>query len=357
MKTASPKWSRRRAAKPAPARRKGAKPVRARAAGAPAFVEPMKALAVSEVPAGDWRLEIKYDGFRALALVDHGSAELWSRNRKPWVDRFAPIRAALERLRCEDAILDGEIVSLDEQGRPSFQRLQNEGHDDPARLRYYVFDLLRLNGRSYLEDPLEERQAAVVRLLAKAPAILAVSPVFDQSPKDLLAAARKQGLEGIIAKAAGSPYEPGRRSGTWLKCRIAHDQEFVIGGFTPPKGARPYFGALLVGYYADGPLMYAGKVGTGFDTKKLAALSAKFASLRADRCPFANLPADRRSRFGQGMTAAAMREVTWLKPSLVAQIKFAEWTNEGALRQPVFLGLRTDKAAKEVVREATAAGD
>ncbi|HEX2101419.1 MAG TPA: non-homologous end-joining DNA ligase [Candidatus Synoicihabitans sp.] len=315
----------------------------------------MKALAVPAIPAGDWQLEIKYDGYRALALLDGGRVELWSRNRKQWVDRFAEIRRALERVRCEDAILDGEIVALDDEGRPSFQLLQNEGRASaPLQLRFYVFDLMRLDGDDWMARPIEQRQEALRDLLHRAPPEIVLSPVFRDAPERLLAEARRRGLEGIVAKAAGSPYEPGRRSGTWLKCRIAHEQEFVIGGYTPPGGSRSHFGALLVGFYEGTRLMYAGKVGTGFDARKLRELHERFQPLRRAECPFTNLPSPRRSRFGQAMTAAAMREVTWLRPKLVAQIKFAEWTDDAALRQPVFLGLREDKPAREVVREALA---
>lgn len=316
----------------------------------------MKALAVTAVPDGDWRLEIKYDGYRALALLDRGQVSLWSRNRKEWVDRFGELRRALARLDCDDAILDGEIVALDEEGRPSFQRLQNEARPGgaPAVLRYYVFDLLRLDGESLLDRPLEQRQEALADLLRQPPEGVALSPVFGERPERLLAEARRRGLEGIIAKAAGSRYEPGRRSGAWLKCRLAREQEFVIGGYTPPQGSRRHIGALLVGTYEGGRLIYAGKVGTGFDAATLRALHGRFEPLRQATCPFANLPVNRRSRFGQSMTAAAMRSVTWLRPELVAQIRFAEWTDDGALRQPVFLGLREDKPARDVVRETLA---
>ena len=160
----------------------------------------------------------------------------------------------------------------------------------------------------------------------------------------------------INAKQAGSQYEPDRRSGLWLKCKVHGEQEFVIGGFTPPKNSRPHFGALLVGYYDGGKLMYAGKVGSGFDHARLAALHRAFLQRATPACPFANLPAPRSGR-GATMTASAMREVTWVKPELVAQIRFTEWTDDGLLRHPVFLGLRTDKRATEVVREAPPARD
>jgi bifunctional non-homologous end joining protein LigD len=171
------------------------------------------------------------------------------------------------------------------------------------------------------------------------------------APENFLEAAREQGLEGIIAKRPGSFYEPERRSGAWLKCKVHAEQEFVIGGFTAPQRSRPFFGAILVGYYERGRLLYAGKVGTGFDYAQLKSLHAQFLQRTCAECPFANLPMERRPRFSAGMTRTEMRKVTWTKPDLVAQVKFAEWTDDGVLRQPVFLGLRTDKAAKAVHRE------
>ena len=212
--------------------------------------------------------------------------------------------------------------------------------------------LLHLDGRSLLREPIERRRAALEKLLARPSDVLRLSAVLDAPPEKVLTEAARLGLEGIVAKAAGSSYEPGRRSGAWLKCRIASEQEFVIGGYTPPEGARSHFGALLIGYQADGRLRYAGKVGTGFDERRLAELHRLFQARRRARCPFVNLPATNRRRFGQTMNAAAMRHVHWLRPDLVCQVRFAEWTEGGHLRQPVFIGLRRDKPAAEVVREA-----
>lgn len=316
------------------------------------FIPPMKALSVEAVPAGNWRLEIKLDGYRALAVIDRGRVELWSRNRKPLTSGYPEIAEALRKLKCESAVLDGEIVALDAAGRSRFQLLQGRGLGDRPDIVYYVFDLLQLDGRSWLQEPLEARQAALAALLGKGSSVVRLSPVFDTEPETLLEAARQQGLEGIIAKQAGSPYEPDRRSGVWLKCKVHGEQEFVIGGFTPPKNSRPHFGALLVGYYEGGKLLYAGKVGSGFDHARLGALHREFLHRATPTCPFANLSAPRTAGRGAGMTASAMREVTWVKPDLVAQVRFTEWTDDGLLRHPVFLGLRNDKRAAEVVREA-----
>lgn len=319
----------------------------------PRFVEPMKALgvdAIPESPPGEWHCEIKYDGYRALALLNRGKVELWSRNHKP-LD-YPEIVPFLEKLKCRDAAIDGEIVALDARGRSSFQTLQGRDLGERPPIVFYLFDLLHLDGKSLLHLPLEVRRVALEKLLEKPAKALQLSPVFHVPPEALLAEAKRQGLEGIVLKRQGSAYEVGKRSGAWLKVKNLNEQEFVVGGFTPPQNSRQYFGAILVGYYRREKLLYAGKVGTGFDTALLRTLHAKFAKLTAPTCPFANLPLAHRSRFGQGMTPAVMRTVGWLKPTLVAQIEFAEWTREGMLRHPVFLGLRQDKPAEDVRREA-----
>jgi len=314
------------------------------------YITPMKALSVETVPKGKWRLEIKLDGYRAVAVINQGEIELWSRNHKSLAADYPEVVEALRKIPCTNAVIDGEIVALDAEGRSRFQLLQNRGESRPP-IVYYVFDLLHHDGRSLLRTPIEERQIALEVLVGKGSSALRFSPVFDLEPEKLLAQVRAKQLEGIIAKQPGSFYEPDRRSGTWLKCKVHGEQEFVIGGFTPPKNSRPHFGALLVGYYEDGRLRYAGKVGSGFNTERLASLHREFMKRRIAECPFSDLPSPKRSRFGGGMTRGMMREVTWVKPELVAQVQFTEWTDEGSLRHPVFLGLRDDKPAKQVVRE------
>lgn len=310
----------------------------------PHYIEPMKALGVPAIEGEDWQLEIKYDGFRAIAIVADGQVELWSRNEKPLTGAFPEVADGLSQLPCRNAMLDGEIVAVDAEGRPSFQLLQGigSGASRPPIL-YYVFDLLHWNGRSYLEEPIETRREALEEFLKRTPDCVRVSPVFDQPPDVLLEEVRRRGLEGIVAKRRGSVYEPGARSGAWVKHRVVQGQEFVIGGYTPPKGGRQHFGALLVGYFDGRELRYAGKVGAGFNSELLASLHAKFRRLESAKTPFVDAP-----------RSAGAREATWLKPQLVAQVKFSEWTRDGLLRQPVFLGLRDDKAAREVVREAAA---
>jgi len=305
----------------------------------------MKALGVSAVPAEEdgWRCEIKFDGYRAIAVINAGQVRLWSRSFKA-LD-YPEIVPPLERLRCDNAVLDGEIVALDGQGHSSFQTLQ--GRDLGARppIVFYVFDLLHLDDCPLVAEPIEARQAALAKLVGKPARPLQLSPVFDVPPAVMLAEARRQGLEGIILKRHGSLYEPARRSGAWLKVKNVNEQEFVIGGYTAPRNRRQYFGALLLGYYQDGQLLYAGKVGTGFDTDLLRSLHARFSRLVASACPFAAC---------ETIPRPIRRTTTWLQPRLVAQIKFAEWTGDGCLRQPVFLGLRHDKPAKDVRREAAA---
>lgn len=321
------------------------------------FIPPMKALGAESAPAGTWRCEIKFDGYRAVALLNNGRAELWSRNRKEMSGDYPEVVAALQKLRCHDAVLDGEIVALDAEGRSRFQLLQSRGVTGARpHIAYYLFDVMQLNGRDLRAEPIEARFEVLHALLKKPPRPLQLSPIFMVEPADMLRSVREQGLEGLIAKRPGSLYESDRRSGAWLKCKVLNEQEFVIGGFTLPQRSREFFGALLVGYYQDGKLLYAGKVGTGFNRALLRSMHATMRKLAQTQCPFANLPMSRRPRFGRGMTRAEMNSVTWLRPWLVAQIKFAEWTHDGLLRQPVFLGLRKDKAATAVRREAGAAG-
>ena len=327
---------------------------------APAFLEPMKALLVAEPPAGDWLYEIKFDGFRALALKGGGETRLLSRNEKDLGAKFPGIAEAVDTLAVRDCILDGEIVALDAEGRSSFQLLQAfELGEAPPALVYYVFDLPRLDGDDLRDLPLEERKARLENLVQNMDSggLIRYSASLGSEAAALLRRARKLGLEGLIGKRAGSRYESGRRSGGWIKLKLHHEQEFVIGGYTPPGGSREHFGALLVGVFdQEGDLVCTGKVGTGFDTTTLRALHARLEKLHRPDCPFANLPATRASRFGQGLTASALRDCHWVKPALVCQLRFSEWTRDGSLRQPVFLGLREDKDPREVVREKAKAG-
>jgi bifunctional non-homologous end joining protein LigD len=310
---------------------------------------------VDSMPAGDWIYEIKFDGFRALALRGGSEARLLSRNEKDLGGKFPEVMDSILALDVRDAIIDGEIVALDEKGRSSFQLLQafEMGQERPP-IFFYAFDLLRLNGKDFPGLPVEERKATLEKLLTDPPDTIRYSASVEDAGEDLLDRARELGVEGLIGKRIGSRYESGKRSGAWIKLKLQQQQEFVIGGYTDPEGTRKYFGAILVGVYEGNELKFAGKVGTGFNENLLRALYSKFKKISSDRCPFVDLPEKRSGPYGKPMTVSEMKRCHWLEPTLVCQIKFAEWTRDNRLRQPVFLGLREDKAAKEVVREKAA---
>ena len=319
----------------------------------PRFVQPMKPRLVDQPPLdGNWIYELKFDGIRAIAIKSGRGVRLISRNEKELNGRFPEIAAACDGLDAEECVIDGEIVALDDEGRSSFQLLQRvelEAKDAP--LVFYVFDLLQLNGRNIMSLPLAQRREFLARLLPSSRDVVRFSGELGGNPRQLLPEIKRRGLEGIIGKQRDSIYEPGRRSGSWIKLKCVNEQEFVIGGYTPPAGARKYFGALLVGYYDKVRLLFAGKVGTGFDSKTLLSLYKKLREEKSDTCPFADLPSKQAGQWVQGITPSEMRRYTWVNPKFVCQIKFAEWTRDLKLRQPVFLGLREDKDAGEVVRE------
>jgi bifunctional non-homologous end joining protein LigD len=333
------------------------KPARSKPAAAPAiaFVEPMKARLVDSPPSGNWVYEIKFDGFRALALKDGQKTSLLSRTENDLSQKFPEVTEAVGRLKTESAIVDGEIVALDPQGRSSFQLLQayDLGQERPP-IMFYAFDLLQLNGNNLRGEPLTVRKRELEKLLKKPPGVIRYSASLGGRPEDLLKQAQKLGLEGLIGKRADSPYESGRRSGAWVKLKLHHEQEMVIGGYTNPEGGRSHFGALLIGYYEKDKLYCAGKVGTGFNETLLKTLHDRLTGLSQTECPFVNLPEKRAGRYGAGVTPAEMKRCHWVSPQLVVQVKFSEWTRDGKLRQPVFLGLREDKKAREVTREEPA---
>jgi bifunctional non-homologous end joining protein LigD len=319
---------------------------------APKFIEPMKARLTTTPPEGEWIYEIKLDGFRALAFKQDGRVRLLSRNEKDLGAKFPEVAEAVGGIRANRAILDGEIVALDPKGRSSFQLLQayDLGEERPP-IFYYVFDLLELDGKDLRKKTLTTRKEILEQLLKKAPPVIRYSASLEGSPQKLLKEANRLGLEGLMAKRKDSIYEAGRRSGAWIKLKLHHEQEFVIGGYTEPQGSRQHFGSVLVGYQGKEGFKFAGKVGTGFDEALLKSLHARLEALEVSECPFQNLPEKRSGCYGQGLTVAEMKRCHWVKPSLVCQIKFSEWTRDGKLRQPVFLGLRNDKDAGEVVRE------
>lgn len=319
----------------------------------PHFIEPMKCKLVEALPKhGHWFYELKYDGYRALAIKNGRQLTLLSRNRKDLSARFPELARSLSRLACQKVTLDGEIVAL-ANDRPSFQTLQNAGQPgtDPSSIYYYAFDLLNLDGRDLTALPLEVRRNLLTQLLKRAPNGVCVSRSVEGAADVFLKEVTRRGLEGLIAKKAGSPYEAGKRSGAWIKYKFLHEQEFVIGGYTLPQGSRQAFGAILVGFYENGRLRYASKVGTGYSMDMLRRLFEKFEPLRQPKTPFCNVPEPRHGRWGQGLTASDMKRCVWLKPRLVCQVAFSEWTEGAHLRQPVFKGLRDDKDPIEVVQE------
>ena len=321
----------------------------------PRFIEPMKAKLVEKPPAtGDWMYELKFDGIRLIATKDVENISLLSRNQNDLSARFPEIVDAVRNLPAEECVLDGEVVALDEKGRSSFQLLQAremEGRKTP--IYFYAFDLLQFDGKSLVSLPLKARKNILEKVCASGDdARIRYSGPIGGDANQLLNEVQHLGLEGIIGKTGDSVYEPGRRSGAWIKLKCVNEQEFVIGGYTPPQGARKHFGAVLVGYYQDGDLIFAGKAGTGFTTKSLAALHRKFRTEERADCPFVDLPSKQNGQWVLGITPAMMKKVHWLNPKFVAEIKFAEWTRDGKLRAPVFMGLREDKKPGEVLREA-----
>jgi bifunctional non-homologous end joining protein LigD len=319
----------------------------------PRFIEPMKAKLVEKPPAtGDWIYELKFDGIRLIVIKNDQRVSLLSRNQNELAARFPEIVAAIKKLPVGECVIDGEVVALDEEGRSSFQLLQAlemEGRKSPVYL--YAFDLLQLDGKSLIDLPLEARKDVLEKLCGDAGDPIRYSGAIGSDAEPLLDEVKRRGLEGLIGKQCNSVYEPGRRSGTWVKLKCVQEQEFVIGGYTPPQGARKHFGAILVGYYDKNKLVFAGKVGTGFTVKSLSMLYKKLQKEARDDCPFVDLPSKQNGQWVQGITPSMMKKMHWVNPKFVAQIKFAEWTRDGKLRAPVFLGMRDDKDARKVIRE------
>lgn len=317
------------------------------------FIEPMKARLLASPPSsGDWIYEVKFDGYRAMAFKKNSAVRLLSRNNKELGEKFPEVADSIARVKAEQAIIDGEIVALDAEGRSSFQLLQAYalGEKRPP-IVFYAFDLLRLNGKDLRKEPLPMRKARLAELLKKAGGFVRYSASLEGRVEDLLKESRRLGLEGLIGKRKDSVYEAGQRSGAWIKLKLHHEQEMVIGGFTDPEGTREHFGALLVGYYEKGALRFAGKVGTGFNRALLEDLHTRLRKVAQKECPFADEQVGKGASSAQGLTVQERLRSHWVKPALVGQVKFSEWTRDGKLRQPVFLGLREDKNPKEVVRE------
>jgi bifunctional non-homologous end joining protein LigD len=308
----------------------------------PDFVEPQLATLVTAPPTGDdWLHEMKFDGYRILCRIDKGRATLWSRNARDWTSRFPAVAAAAGKLRARHGFLDGEVAVMLPSGTTSFQALQNSSGDQ-GQLVYFVFDLLHLDGEDLTHLGLDARKRALERLIGTTRAgIIRYSTHVVGKGAAFFRDACRRSLEGIVSKRRDSPYQSGRGR-SWLKVKCGHEQELVIGGFTEPKGARVGLGALLLGAHEDdGGLTYVGKVGTGFTHDSANRLRARLDRLRVSRSPFRRPP--------PGASSAR-----WVKPELVAEVTFTEWTADGRLRHPSFKGLREDKSADEVIRERPA---
>lgn len=320
---------------------------RARARVKPHFVPPMQCLPVTALPEDTgWTFEIKFDGFRCLALKVGDKVALYSRNEKSFTARFAHIAQALAKLP-GDYTIDGELVYVDETGKPNFQMLQNT-RDADAAVIFYAFDLLLADGEELLDRPLKIRRKRLKALLTGAPPAVRLSPLLHASVKNVFQAVQQIGLEGVIGKHEDSLYEPGERSGRWVKRRTDVQQEFVIGGYIP--GAHG-FESLLLGVYEGKQLNYVAVLRNGFVPRIRKEVAPLLKQHPSKTCPFANLPETRVSRWGGALTAEKMEKCRWLKPKLVCQASFVEWTDYGKLRHPAFLAMRDDKPARNVVRE------
>lgn len=317
-------------------------------AGFPKSIQPMLATLVDEpFDQPGWLYEIKWDGYRAVALINKGKVNLLSRNNKSFNDKFYPVHQALQSWKI-NAVLDGEVVVLNEKGVAEFGALQNWRSEADGQLIYYVFDILWLNGYSLEDLPLSARKKILKETLPPGD-MIRYSESFDTDAREFLGVAAKLGMEGIMAKKADSPYIEGERTRDWLKIKANKRQEVVIGGYTNNEDSSKLFSSLLVGVYEKGKLHYIGKIGTGFNHKTQQELYTKMKRLVSKNVPFAERPdVNAPSRFRPNPPRA---KVTWLKPKLVCEVRYAEITTDGVMRHPSFLGLRVDKPAHKVTRE------
>jgi len=309
------------------------------------FIPPMLAtLTGAPFDDPDWLFEVKWDGFRVETIVDAGDAQLWTRGEQDAARYFGPFLDPPTWLAARSAIVDGEVIALDDHGEPDFALLQARirGRGVPTGLTpfvYEVFDLLHLDGRSFLDAPLEERRRLLAGVLLPDPRIR-LSEHVEAGGIAFFEAARVRGLEGIMAKDRRSPYVPGKRTDRWLKVKIRPEQELVVGGWVTGTGKAVELGALLVGVQEDGALRYAGKIGAGFTDGNRAELLAAIAPLATDAPPFSPPP-----------PRAAARNARWLRPELVIRAEFAGWTGEGLVRQAAYKGIELEKDPRKVIRE------
>jgi bifunctional non-homologous end joining protein LigD len=336
--------SSKRSRRPAGTRADSPASLGASRAALPETFSPQLATLVDAPPGdhADWVFEIKFDGYRLLARIESGEVKLITRNANDWTAKLKPLQAELGRMRLPDGWYDGEIVVLNDKGVPDFGALQNAFDNSRAKsISYFLFDLPFVEGYDLRQTPLEARRARLRTLLSVEPStIVRFSEAFDAPAESIVSSACHLGLEGVIAKRKDSAYRSAR-SADWIKLKCSHRQEFVIGGWTDPKASRTGIGALLLGVYEKGTLRYAGNVGSGFDGQTLASTRARLDEVAADASPF-------------DTTEAIPGRPHWVRPSLVAEVTFGEWTSAGHVRHSVFHGLRLDKDAKTIVRESAA---
>jgi bifunctional non-homologous end joining protein LigD len=305
----------------------------------------MLATSAEQLPVGiDWTYEVKWDGYRTLALKSRQRVTLLSRNLKDVSAQYKWVARSVAELDAGTVLLDGEIVALDEQGRPSFQALH---HQSAQAIAYYAFDVLHHEGRDLLKVPLQERRVILGSVIADTR--LFQSDPLPGTAEEIADAVRELRLEGVVAKKRRSLYEPGRRSSSWIKVKFNRRQEFVIGGFKPNQSNLE---SLVVGYYDGGKLLFAGRVRAGLTPHERDALFRRLSPDQTTRCPFANLPSANSGHWGEGVTAEDMTKLRWVKPKIVVEVSFVEWTRDNALRHSEFIAVRDDKDPAEVTRDA-----
>jgi bifunctional non-homologous end joining protein LigD len=319
--------------------------------GRPEFIEPMQCKLVPKLPEGeDWLYELKFDGYRALAIKDNKIVRLISRNNKVLNSRYPELVTAVGQLPFESIVLDGEIVALDENGLPSFQKLQNLSAKTADRnLSFFAFDILNLEKHKLLNLPLMNRKELLKSILPEE-SLIRYSFDLHANLQTLIREVRKSGIEGLVAKRKNSRYEPGRRSGSWMKFKLDQEQEFVIGGFRP-SGISGDFELLLIGYFENQKLYYVAKLKSGFTPHIKREIRSKIQNIVTKACPFVNLPESHTGRWGEGLTDHEMDDYIWVKPRVVCRVQFVEWTPNNHLRHAKFVALRDDKKAKDVIRE------
>jgi bifunctional non-homologous end joining protein LigD len=310
----------------------------------------MAARLVKRLPEGDdWLYEPKLDGYRALLLKDGTHVQILSRNQKDLTRMYPKVAAAGRRLNAQQTLIDGEIVALSEDGRPSFQALQHRSSHPKHQIVFYAFDLLYLDGKDSTQEPLVRRRAQLSQVVGE-DSTIRLSLDLPGNVREIVRALRAAGSEGVVAKRKSSTYQPAERSGDWVKLKLEQGQEFVIGGYRPDGSTG--LDALLVGYYEGRELLFAGKVRAGFIPHVRREVLERLKPLVTSKCPFANLPDDSRGHWGGGIAADEMQQMRWTRPELVVQVRFTEWTADNRLRHAALLGLRTDKSAGDVRRES-----